>query len=170
MAEVNSVYAFLWNNINKLLSPLSSMSATREPLALVTDTSAEFHDETPTSARDIRTPKHSHASETSSSYFPASPSSSLSSSSSDTEAPVARTNHMIGASYPIPPLERTYAAPTGELDVAAQLAMKPLPRSLHSSLQRAATTTRKPPVEDEETRARKLADAKRELLALAGQI
>lgn len=78
---------------------------------------------------------------------------------------------MIGASYPIPPLEREYAAPTEELDVARQLAKKPLPRSLHSSLQRAATSSsRVPAVEDDETRARKLAAAKKELLALAGHV
>lgn len=86
-------------------------------------------------------------------------------------SPVARAvSQMIGASYPIPPLERQYMPPAEELDVARQLAMKPLPRSLHSSLQRAASATKKQVVEDEETRAKKLADAKRELLALAGQI
>lgn len=77
---------------------------------------------------------------------------------------------MIGAGYTIPPLERQYVAPTEELDVARQLAKKPLPRSLHCSLQRAAVSTKKPMVEDNETRARKLAAAKKELLALAGQI
>lgn len=114
-------------------------------------------------------------SETSRSYFPErtpSPiaSSPLSESEDETPSPVAKVNQMIGASYPIPPLERQYAPPTEELDVARQLAMKPLPRSLHSSLQRAATISPKKPVDDEETRARKLADAKRQLLALAGQI
>lgn len=76
---------------------------------------------------------------------------------------------MIGTNYPIPPLERQYTPPTEELDVARQLAKKPLPRSLHSSLQRAASASTQKKVEDEETRARKLADAKRQLLALAGQ-
>ncbi|KAI2626567.1 hypothetical protein GGR54DRAFT_637138 [Hypoxylon sp. NC1633] len=122
-------------------------------------------------------------SEISSSYFPnSSPSPTFSSASplsasseTDEETPVSvtsRASPMIGTNYPIPPLERQYTPPTEELDVAAQLARKPLPRSLHSSLQRAAATasTKKPVVEDEETRAKKLADAKRELLALAGHI
>ncbi|KAI0180970.1 hypothetical protein GGR52DRAFT_13381 [Hypoxylon sp. FL1284] len=119
-------------------------------------------------------------SEASSSYFPAgspSPTSSSplsSSSSSDTEdsmTPARAASQMIGPSYPIPPLERRYEAPIEELDVARQLAKKPLPRSLHSSLQRAAAAAaRDPVVEDGETRARKMAAARRELLALAGQI
>ncbi|KAI1098991.1 hypothetical protein F4804DRAFT_100231 [Jackrogersella minutella] len=120
-----------------------------------------------------RSPKK--PSEASRSYFPEAipspPSSSVSSESDEeTPSPSSRINQMIGASYPIPPLERQYTPPTEELDVAQQLAKKPLPRSLYSSLQRAAATSRQPVVEDEETRARKLADAKRELLALAGQI
>ncbi|KAI1762493.1 hypothetical protein GGR53DRAFT_416226 [Hypoxylon sp. FL1150] len=121
-------------------------------------------------------------SENMSSYFPAvtssSPTSSSplsSSSNSDSEeslfTPATKASPMIGSSYPIPPLERRYMAPTEELDVAQQLAKKPLPHSLHSSLQRAAAvSTKKPLVEDDETRARKLAAAKKELLALAGQI
>lgn len=122
-------------------------------------------------------------SEVSRSYFPSasqpsptsSSSSPLSSSpNSDSEdsliTPMTRASPMIGMNYPIPPLERQYSAPTEELDVARQLAKKPLPRSLHSSLQRAAVSARKPLVEDGETRARKLAAAKKELLALAGQI
>ncbi|KAI0901443.1 hypothetical protein F4806DRAFT_964 [Annulohypoxylon nitens] len=93
------------------------------------------------------------------------------SSPSPAPSPNTKINPMIGASYPIPPLEREYAPPTEELDVARQLAKKPLPRSLYSSLQRAAAKpSRMPVVEDEETRAKKLADAKRELLALAGHI
>ncbi|KAI1413705.1 hypothetical protein F5Y13DRAFT_27898 [Hypoxylon sp. FL1857] len=114
-------------------------------------------------------------SEASRSYFPErtpSPTSTspLSESEDEAPSPVTKVNQMIGASYPIPPLERQYAPPTEELDVARQLAMKPLPRSLHSSLQRAASISTKKPVDDEETKAKKLADAKRQLLALAGQI
>ncbi|XXG96621.1 DNA topoisomerase [Hypoxylon texense] len=121
-------------------------------------------------------------SEASSSYFPSashsptssssSPLSSSSNSDSEDSSPLTRAaaaaSPMVGLHYPIPPLERQYRAPTEELDVARQLAKKPLPRSLHSSLRRAAA--RKPLVEDDETRARKLAAAKKELLALAGQI
>ncbi|KAI1469358.1 uncharacterized protein F4812DRAFT_422801 [Daldinia caldariorum] len=85
--------------------------------------------------------------------------------------PAPKANRMIGAEYPIPPLEREYSPPTQELDVAEQLAKKPLPRSLHSSLQRAASRpASRPPVDDEETRRLKLEAAKRELLALAGQV
>ncbi|OTB08358.1 hypothetical protein M426DRAFT_316982 [Hypoxylon sp. CI-4A] len=123
-------------------------------------------------------------SEVSASYFPEgspSPTSSTSPLSSSSEAedetpspsqsPATRATQMIGTNYPIPPLEREYAPPTEELDVARQLAMKPLPRSLHSSLQRAAAVpVRQLVVEDDETRAQKLADAKRQLLALAGHV
>ncbi|KAI2470432.1 hypothetical protein F4781DRAFT_179984 [Annulohypoxylon bovei var. microspora] len=131
---------------------------------------------TPTKGRRV----FSKPSETSRSYFrdtsPSPTTSSLSESEEEASpspapSPNSKINQMIGASYPIPPLEREYAPPTEELDVARQLAKKPLPRSLYSSLQRAATKpSRKLTVEDEETRAKKLADAKRELLALAGQI
>ncbi|KAI1089655.1 hypothetical protein F5B19DRAFT_466255 [Rostrohypoxylon terebratum] len=122
----------------------------------------------------------SKPSETTRHYFrdtsPSPTSSSLSeseeeSSPSPAPSPNTKVNPMIGASYPIPPLEREYAPPMEELDVARQLAKKPLPWSLYSSLQRAAAKPPKMPVvEDEETRAKKLADAKRELLALAGHI
>ncbi|KAI0883639.1 uncharacterized protein GGS22DRAFT_167594 [Annulohypoxylon maeteangense] len=122
----------------------------------------------------------SKPSETTHAYFrdtsPSPTTSSLSESEEETSpspapSPNSKANQMIGASYPIPPLERQYAPPTEELDVAHQLAKKPLPRSLYSSLQRAAAKpSRKPVLEDEETRAKKLADAKKKLLALAGQI
>ncbi|KAI5859392.1 hypothetical protein GGS23DRAFT_325404 [Durotheca rogersii] len=133
-------------------------------------------------ARDIRTADGASHDETN---YPPSPSSSRSTSSSSAHddniapnptAPSRPPHHhspMVGLNYPISPLERQYVAPTGELDVAAQLEREPLPRSLHSSLRRAAagqTTRRVAAAEDDETRARKLADAKRELLVMAGQI
>ncbi|KAI0386093.1 hypothetical protein F5Y04DRAFT_275699 [Hypomontagnella monticulosa] len=157
------------------------MSATGETLTLMMEDRVTFPQAPTASAqssakgRRVVTVNTKQPSEASNTYFPDSTPSPTSSSSSeaedDTPSPVTRAvSQMIGASYPIPPLEREYMPPTEELDVARQLAMKPLPRSLHCSLQRAATATKKPIVEDEETRARKLADAKRELLALAGQI
>ncbi|KAI0844982.1 hypothetical protein F5Y00DRAFT_247609 [Daldinia vernicosa] len=112
-------------------------------------------------------------SEAADSYFPErtpSPASSISEAEDDAPTPVAKANRMIGPEYPIPPLERDYSPPTEELDVAQQLAKKPLPRSLHSSLKRAASRTALKPVDDEETRRQKLAAAKKELLALAGQL
>ncbi|KAG4219855.1 hypothetical protein PC116_g31666, partial [Phytophthora cactorum] len=115
-------------------------------------------------------------SESADSYFPERTPSPTSSVSSETEddgpTPVTKANNrMIGAEYPIPPLERQYSPPTQELDVAEQLAKKPLPRSLHSSLQRAASRpAARKPVDDEETRRQKLEAAKKELLALAGQV
>ncbi|OTB17868.1 hypothetical protein K445DRAFT_364894 [Daldinia sp. EC12] len=114
-------------------------------------------------------------SESADSYFPErtpSPTSSVSETEDDGPAPVTKANNrMIGAEYPIPPLERQYSPPTQELDVAEQLAKKPLPRSLHSSLQRAASRpAARKPVDDEETRRQKLEAAKKELLALAGQV
>ncbi len=58
-----------------------------------------------------------------------------------------------------------FPEPAGQLDVAAQLAKDPLPRSLHSSLRRAAAYERVVKVEDAETRARALAEAKKEWLS-----
>ncbi|KAI1384577.1 uncharacterized protein F4822DRAFT_367249 [Hypoxylon trugodes] len=161
------------------------MSASGKTLTIVTEDRVTFP-KAPTSSSQASAKGRSlltttQPAEVSSSYFPeASPSPTTSTSSSETEEETPTitpstaakiSNSMIGTNYPIPPLEREYAAPTGELDVAAQLAMKPLPRSLHSSLQRAAALPASPAVvEDGETRARKLANAKRELLALAGQI
>ncbi|KAI1144468.1 hypothetical protein F5Y05DRAFT_407860 [Hypoxylon sp. FL0543] len=154
------------------------MSATGDSFALMMDDRVTFPKAPTASAQSSAKGRRlvtTQPSESSHSYFPErtpSPTSlsPMSESDDETPSPVTKANQMIGASYPIPPLERQYTPPAGELDVARQLAMKPLPRSLHSSLQRAASIPAKKPVEDEETRAKKLADAKRQLLALAGQI
>ena len=66
-------------------------------------------------------------------------------------------------------IETPFPAPAGELDVAAQLAKDPLPRSLHSSLRRAAesaaSSSRRREDADPEARARALAAAKKEWLS-----
>ena len=71
--------------------------------------------------------------------------------------------------YPLPAIETPFPAPAGELDVAAQLAKDPLPRSLHSSLRRAAesaaSSSRRHEDADPEARARALAAAKKEWLS-----
>ena len=71
--------------------------------------------------------------------------------------------------YPLPAIETPFPAPAGELDVAAQLAKDPLPRSLHSSLRRAAesaaSSSRRREDADPEARARALAAAKKEWLS-----
>ncbi|KAI1074336.1 hypothetical protein F5B20DRAFT_440938 [Whalleya microplaca] len=127
------------------------------------------HARPPVVARTIKINKV-QPSESSGSYFPEAGTSVSSVSSEtppvETPATTKALNSPIGH-YPLPPLEREYVEPTEELDVARQLSLKPLPWSLHSSLQRAASSEQKPVVEDETERARKFAEAKRELLALA---
>ena len=66
--------------------------------------------------------------------------------------------------YPLPAIETPFPAPAGELDVAAQLAKDPLPHSLHASLRRAAARERGQE-EDPDTRARALAEAKKEWMS-----
>ncbi|KAI0002819.1 hypothetical protein F4779DRAFT_622051 [Xylariaceae sp. FL0662B] len=111
-------------------------------------------------------------SEISASYFPE-PGTSPSSESSETPSidtpAVTKVQTAPTANNPLTPLERKFAKPTEELDVARQLSKKPLPWSLHSSLARAASSEQKPLIEDQQVRARKLAEAKKELLALASQ-
>ncbi|KAK8055468.1 hypothetical protein PG993_000695 [Apiospora rasikravindrae] len=116
------------------------------------------------------------------SYFPktaySSRRSSISSNSTQTSAvsaesslpqPPALTRSYTGTN-PLPPLARDFPAPTEDLDIATQLARMPLKRSLHDSLRRAATTEpRRARVDSPEIRARKLAAAKQDLLALAGR-
>lgn len=67
--------------------------------------------------------------------------------------------------YPLPVIETPFPKPAAEIDVAAQLAKDPLPRSLHSSLKRAATHERRVKAEDPGARARALEEAKREWMS-----
>ncbi|KAI0603067.1 hypothetical protein F4775DRAFT_11518 [Biscogniauxia sp. FL1348] len=97
------------------------------------------------------------------------PSSSSSSPSSSLSSKPASLS-LIGSHYPLPPLDREYAEPTGELDVAKQLAKKPAYWSAQGWVHRAATSEPPRRVEDPETRARKFAEAKRDLLASAGRL
>ncbi|KAI1490612.1 hypothetical protein F5X96DRAFT_531532 [Biscogniauxia mediterranea] len=113
------------------------------------------------------TTQQQHESPSSSSSSSSSPSPSLSSSPSSSK-PASLIG--IGSNYPLPALDREYAKPTGELDVAAQLAKKPAYWSAQGWVHRAATSEPAPRVEDPETRARKFAEAKRDLLASAGRL
>ncbi|RYP47785.1 hypothetical protein DL768_006194 [Monosporascus sp. mg162] len=106
----------------------------------------------------------SQPSEAATSYFPERrPSSGSISSSNDspTETPFTRPSASPTGDNPLPPIDTPFPKPDGDIDVAAQLAKKPLPRSLHSSLKRAATLEKKAKVEDPEARARALAEAKK---------
>ncbi|KAI1500685.1 hypothetical protein F5X99DRAFT_385123 [Biscogniauxia marginata] len=132
-------------------------------------------------ARVLR--RRTRPSEASDSYFPGSASkrssvSSTSSMSTAIESPSSSkanstsspsSSPVIG-NYPLPPLDRNYAEPKGELDVAKQLAKKPAYWSAQGWVHRAATVEAKPRIEDPETRARKFAEAKRDLLASAGRL
>ncbi|KAK7941183.1 uncharacterized protein PG986_013570 [Apiospora aurea] len=117
------------------------------------------------------------------SYFPktaySSRRSSISSNSTQTSAvsaesspllqPPALTRSYTGTN-PLPPLARDFPAPKEDLDIATQLARTPPRRSLHDSLRRAATTEpRRARVDSPEIKARKLAAAKQDMLALAGR-
>lgn len=135
---------------------------------------------TPTAAGPVPTQPR----ESASSYFPvghehehARPSSSGSTASSSNGS----SNNDIGESpatiawklahdfptgdYPLPAIDTPFPKPAVEIDVAAQLAKDPLPRSLHSSLKRAATYERRAKVEDPNARARALEAAKREWMS-----
>lgn len=104
-------------------------------------------------------------SELATSYFPSGASPDLASpTDSETSPPSSAQplflNSPIGIGYSLPALAREFKKPDNELDVAAQLAKKPLPRSLYSSLEIAAR--RQAPVEDPELKARKFEEAKRQ--------
>ncbi|KAK6079224.1 hypothetical protein SCUP234_05777 [Seiridium cupressi] len=118
--------------------------------------------------------------EASYSYFPPSASrrSSISSSSTgsqDSSPDIHQDSLRPGLvrSYtgvnPLDAMLREYPKPTQDIDVAKQLALEPRKHSLHHSLKRAATNQRAIAAEDAETKAKKLAAAKAELLALAGK-
>jgi len=127
----------------------------------------------------------SQPSEYSDSYFPSGPTSgSTSGSSSRTSSPVGSgsgadtttnpwsaglpLNSPIGNYGPLPALAREFPKPPGDLDVAAQLAKKPLRWSLHSSLKLAAAGSERFKAQQAdcaETRARKLEEAKREWMS-----
>ncbi|KAI0024749.1 hypothetical protein F4780DRAFT_552769 [Xylariomycetidae sp. FL0641] len=115
--------------------------------------------------------------ESSASYFPdeqyksgrsSTASTSATNTPAETPAPKAPSPYATGDN-PISPLDRAYAKPAEELDVAKQLAKKPVYWSTHGWLQRTATMEQKPRTEDPEARARKFEEAKKELLASAGR-
>lgn len=129
-------------------------------------------------------PAPTQPTESATSYFPAGeverPSSSgsttsssngstTSSSSGRGEGPATTTWKLAIDSptgdYPLPAIETPFPKPAAEIDVAAQLAKDPLPRSLHSSLKRAATHERRVKAEDPGARARALEEAKREWMS-----
>lgn len=116
--------------------------------------------------------------EASESYFPVSATrrSSLSSTSTVPDeavsVPVPVAPKLVRSqtgSNPLDTMMRQYPRPVQDIDVARQLALAPPKHSLHDSLRRAATNDRIVAVEDAETKAKKMAAAKAELLALAGK-
>lgn len=108
-------------------------------------------------------------SEISDSYFPTGETSSSVSTATSSPTESVETP-FIGPDYPLSPLDREYAKPIKELDVAEQLAKQPTYWSAKGWLQRSVSKSKKPMVEDPETRARKFEEAKRELLASAGRL
>lgn len=111
--------------------------------------------------------------EGSESYFPDVPSRRSSLSSTSAESPGPRPTNLIRQHTglnPLDPMSRDFFKPAQDIDVAAQLALEPRKHSLHHSLKRAATNERVVVVEDSDTKAKKLAAAKVELLALAGKV
>ncbi|KAI3336691.1 hypothetical protein HD806DRAFT_14809 [Xylariaceae sp. AK1471] len=75
-----------------------------------------------------------------------------------------------GLDYPLSPLDREYAKPMKDLDVAEQLAKQPTYWSVKGWVQRSVSSSTKRMVEDRETRARKFEEVKRDLLASAGRL
>ncbi|CAJ2509999.1 Uu.00g058990.m01.CDS01 [Anthostomella pinea] len=113
-------------------------------------------------------------SELSNSYFPDKATADSSNSTSpDVSVPGTplplQTPITPSANYPLPPLDRVYVKPAHELDVAAQLAKKPGYWSVQGWVQRTASMDAKRRAECPETRARKFAETKKELLASAGR-
>ncbi|KAI0481096.1 hypothetical protein GGR56DRAFT_688560 [Xylariaceae sp. FL0804] len=118
------------------------------------------------------------------------PASSLSSPSPSSSSSVGSglTPGGVGSGYAraLPPLDRQYARPAGELDVAAQLARPPAYWSARGWVSRAAAAAAAAEAEEEDDRARRgedfkadhsarrarsrLEEAKRELLASLGRL
>ena len=94
---------------------------------------------------------------------------SISSASSSTQELVTPGGTALKTTNPLPPLSREFPEPTGEIDIAKQLALAPAAHSPYSSIKRAATHAHAPKAQDAEAKARKLAEAKAELLALASR-
>ena len=114
------------------------------------------------------------------SYFPKTAFSSRRSSISSTSTQASADSSpapqppVLARSYtgtnPLPPSLQDFPAPKGDLDIESQLARTPPKRSLHDSLRRAATMEpRRPRADSAATKARKLAAAKQDMLALAGR-
>jgi hypothetical protein len=81
-------------------------------------------------------------------------------------APIRRTDT---GNNPLPPYARDFPEPAEDIDVAKQLALKPLNRSLHDSLKRFGTQDRFQKAEDPEARAAKMEAAKKQILDLHSQ-
>ncbi|KAF7532058.1 hypothetical protein G7054_g8335 [Neopestalotiopsis clavispora] len=108
------------------------------------------------------------------SYFPESATrrssiSSTSTNSNDSLPVPPKLPRSQTGDNPLDAMMRQYPQPVQDIDVARQLALAPPKRSLHDSLRRAATTERAISIDNAETKARKMAAAKAELLALAGK-
>jgi hypothetical protein len=114
---------------------------------------------------------HRQPSELSDSYFPKGETSSAFTSSA---SPTETTETPFGSSspnldYPLSPLDREYAKPEKDLDIAEQLAKQPTYWSVKGWVQRSIRSSNKRMVEDREKRARKFEEAKKDLLASVGR-
>jgi len=102
------------------------------------------------------------------SYFPkGATASAFAHNTSSTETPLSASS--LSLDYPLSPLDREYAKPEEELDIAEQLAKQPTYWSVKGWVQRSVSASDRPPTEDAETRARKFEEAKKDLLASFGR-
>ncbi|KAI0528066.1 hypothetical protein F5B22DRAFT_17898 [Xylaria bambusicola] len=110
-------------------------------------------------------------SETAASYFPKdttvstiapTPSAASTAETSSGDSPVASSN-------PLSPMDREYAEPLQDFDIAQQLSKQPAYWSIQGWLQRSASSEARPIKEDAAARRRKFEEAKRDLLASAGR-
>ncbi|KAK5636691.1 hypothetical protein RRF57_012403 [Xylaria bambusicola] len=110
-------------------------------------------------------------SETANSYFPkdatASTIAPTPSVSSTTETPSGASP--VASSHPLSPMDREYAEPLQDFDIAQQLSKEPAYWSVRGWLQRSASSETQPIKEDAMARTRKFEEAKRDLLASAGR-
>lgn len=109
--------------------------------------------------------------ETASSYFPKGATTSTTASTPSAGSPTETTfgENSATSTHPLSPLDREYAEPLQDFDIAQQLSKRPAYWSLQGWLQRSASSDTEGVREDPAARTRKFEEAKRELLASAGR-
>jgi len=144
-----------------------------KPLAISASTTMSTSQNSTVSSRKSSTSSvRRQPSELSDSYFPRGETASIFASAT---SPIETAETPLGSSpsgldYPLSPLDREYAKPMKDLDVAEQLAKQPTYWSVKGWVQRSVSSSTKRMVEDRETRARKFEEVKRDLLASAGRL